>query len=62
VSGGDGYFRNTNKDKNLSSFKHEREIEKDGNGWWWNFHKCKGNAANERKKRGRKDLKHEVLI
>jgi hypothetical protein len=46
----------------LSSFKHEKEIEKDGNGQQWNFHKCKGIIVDERNKGGRKVLKHAILI
>jgi hypothetical protein len=46
----------------LSSFKHEKEIEKDGNGQQWNFHKCKGIIVDERNKGGRKVLKHTILI
>ncbi len=62
MSGGDGYFRDIDKDRNLSSFKHEREIERDGNGQRWSFHKCKGIVTDERRKGGRKALKHKVLI
>jgi hypothetical protein len=46
----------------VSSFKHEKEIERIGNGQQWNLHKCKGTIMDERSKGGRKDLKHEVLI
>jgi hypothetical protein len=61
VSGGNGYFKNIDRAKDLSSFKHERETKRDGNGQW-NFHKCKGIAVNEKNKGGRKAFKHKVLI
>jgi len=62
VSGGDGYFKDTNIDRNLSSFKHEKKTQKNGNGRQWSFHKCKGIITDERRKGGRKVLKHKVLI
>jgi hypothetical protein len=36
--------------------------KRDGNGWQWNFHKCKGIISDEKIKGGKKALKHDVLI
>jgi hypothetical protein len=36
--------------------------KRNGNGWQWSFHKCKGIIVNERSKGGKKVLKHEVFI